>query len=225
MALIGGFVFKGRSGWCGTFCPLGPIQRTFGQAPLVVVRNGFCKTCVGCQKNCYDFNPRGAIFSDVYDEDPRFAWQRRLFMGLLPGLVLGYFGQGPAPAYGEAWYLLILFGACCASAGLFALAVSFLPVSPYKISVLFGAFAFGAFYWFSGPTMVRAIADLVSLQPPALALAIASRSGSPALWRCSAAGCIAKAGTSALCAPRKRLSLTAGRRRCQQGRHRPTDGK
>jgi nitrite reductase (NADH) large subunit len=177
LALTGGLVFKGRSGWCGTFCPLGPIQRTFGQAPLIIVRNGFCNTCVGCQKNCYDFNPRGAIFSDVYDDDPRFAWQRRLFMGLLPGLILGYFGQGPAPAYGEPQYHIILFGACCASAGLYGLAVSFLPVAPYKISVLFGAFALGAFYWFSGPTMVRAIADLLSFQPPALVLPIAQSVG------------------------------------------------
>ena len=28
LAFVGGSVFKGRSGWCGTFCPLAPIQRT-----------------------------------------------------------------------------------------------------------------------------------------------------------------------------------------------------
>jgi hypothetical protein len=38
-----------------------------------MVPNGYCPTCVGCQKNCYDVNPR-------------FDAQRRLFMGLLPGL-------------------------------------------------------------------------------------------------------------------------------------------
>jgi nitrite reductase (NADH) large subunit len=67
LAFVGGLIFAGRSGWCGTFCPLGPIQRTYGQAPLVVVPNGYCPTCVGCQKNCYDFNPRGAIFADLVD--------------------------------------------------------------------------------------------------------------------------------------------------------------
>jgi ferredoxin len=86
-ALVGGLVFAGRSGWCGTFCPLGPIQRTYGHAPLIVVPNGYCPTCVGCQKNCYDFNPRGAIFADLVDSDPRYASQRRLFIGLLPGLI------------------------------------------------------------------------------------------------------------------------------------------
>ena len=43
-AFLGGIFYKGRSGWCGTFCPLGPIQRSYGQAPLFVVRNGFCST-------------------------------------------------------------------------------------------------------------------------------------------------------------------------------------
>ena len=77
LALAGGVVFKGRSGWCGTFCPLSPVQRTYGQAPLVVVKNGYCNPCVGCQKSCYDFNPRAAVFSDIYDDDPRHAAQRR----------------------------------------------------------------------------------------------------------------------------------------------------
>ncbi len=64
LAFVGGVVFKGRSGWCGTFCPLAPLQKAYGHAPLLLVRNGYCETCLGCQKNCYDFNPRAALFSD-----------------------------------------------------------------------------------------------------------------------------------------------------------------
>src|SRR5260370_36879639 len=63
-ALVGGVVFKGRSGWCGTVWPLAPIQRAYGQAPIVIVKNGHCPTCVGCQKNCYDFNPLSAVPTD-----------------------------------------------------------------------------------------------------------------------------------------------------------------
>jgi len=162
LAFAGGTVFKGRSGWCGTFCPLAPVQRTYGQAPLIVVRNGYCQPCVGCQKSCYDFNPRAAVFSDVYDEDPRHAAQRRLFMGLLPGLILGYFLQGPAPDYGTGIYLLILLGACCASAGAYGLAAAYVPTSPYRVALLFGALALSCFYWFAGPLMVRTLAALFS---------------------------------------------------------------
>ena len=167
LAFAGGTVFKGRSGWCGTFCPLAPIQRTYGQAPLVVVKNGYCNPCVGCQKSCYDFNPRAAVFSDVYDSDPRHAAQRRLFMALLPGLILGYFMQGPAPAYGEPQHALILLAACCASAGLYGLAVAFAPANPYRVALFFGAVALSAFYWYAGPTVVGTVGGLLGWAAPA----------------------------------------------------------
>ena len=165
VAFAGGVLFKGRSGWCGTFCPLAPIQRTYGQAPLVVVRNGYCEPCVGCQKSCYDFNPRAAVFSDIYDEDPRHAAQRRLFMGLLPGLILGYFVQGPDPAYGSGLYLVILLLACCASAGLYGLAIAFAPSNPYRVALVFGALALSCFYWFAGPLIVTTLAWLMGGEP------------------------------------------------------------
>lgn len=165
LAFAGGTVFKGRSGWCGTFCPLAPVQRIYGQAPLIVVKNGYCNPCVGCQKSCYDFNPRAAVFSDVYDDDPRHAAQRRLFMGLLPGLILGYFLQGPAPANGELLQALILLGACCASAGLYMIAVAFSPANPYRVALAFGVFALCAFYVFAGPTLVTTAASLTGIEP------------------------------------------------------------
>lgn len=165
LAFAGGTVFKGRSGWCGTFCPLAPVQRIYGQAPLIVVKNGYCNPCVGCQKSCYDFNPRAAVFSDIYDDDPRHAAQRRLFMGFLPGLILGYFLQGPAPAWGEPMHALVLFGAGCASAGLYMIAVAFSPANPYRVALAFGIFALCAFYFFAGPLVVNTVAGLAGAEP------------------------------------------------------------
>lgn len=164
-ALVGGLIYTGRSGWCGTFCPLGPIQRAYGHAPLMVVKNGYCDTCVGCQKNCYDFNPRGAIFADLADTDPRFAAQRRLFYGLLPGLICGYFLQGPSQSYGLASYLALLLGACCASAGAYAIATSYLPFTPHRVAAGFAAIALAIFYWFAGPIVVGTVSDLLGLVP------------------------------------------------------------
>ncbi|MBL8289579.1 MAG: FAD-dependent oxidoreductase [Rubrivivax sp.] len=164
-ALAGGWFFKGRSGWCGTFCPLGPIQRTYGQAPIVLVRNGYCDPCVGCQKNCYDFNPRAAVFSDVYDDDARYAAQRRLFMGLLPGLLLGYFLAAPLGLQGTAAGAGLLLGAAVASAGLYAVAVAFVPANPYRVSLAFGAAAITIFYFFAGPVVVATTARLLDAAP------------------------------------------------------------
>jgi NADPH-dependent 2,4-dienoyl-CoA reductase/sulfur reductase-like enzyme/ferredoxin len=177
LAFAGGTVYKGRSGWCGTFCPLAPVQRTYGQAPLVVVKNGYCNPCVGCQKSCYDFNPRAAVFSDVYDEDPRHAAQRRLFMGLLPGLILGYFLQGPALDYGTLRYVATLVAACCASAGAYGLVVAFFPANPYRVALGFGALALSAFYWFAGPIVVRTVSSLLGVEAPAFILQLAQGVG------------------------------------------------
>jgi len=159
-AFAGGWFFKGRSGWCGTFCPLGPIQRTYGQAPVVMVRNGYCDPCLGCQKNCYDFNPRAAVFTDVYDDDPRYAAQRRLFMGLLPGLLLGYFLSGPLGLQHPAAGLALLLGAAATSAGVYGLALAFVPANAYRISLAFGAAAIAIFYFFAGPIIVSSLARL-----------------------------------------------------------------
>jgi len=56
-AFIGGIIYKGKSGWCSTICPLLPVQRLYAQTPFVTVPNSHCKPCQGCAKNCYDFNP------------------------------------------------------------------------------------------------------------------------------------------------------------------------
>ncbi len=192
LAFAGGTVFKGRSGWCGTFCPLAPIQRAYGQAPLIVVKNGYCNPCVGCQKSCYDFNPRAAVFSDVYDDDPRHAAQRRLFMGLLPGLILAYFLQGPAPAYGETLHALILLGGVCASAGLYGLAVAFAPANPYRVALAFGGVALSAFYWFGGPIVVRTLSWLAGAEPPELALQISQGTGIALALALAASGLLAE---------------------------------
>lgn len=159
-ALLGGVFFRARSGWCGTFCPLGPIQRVYGQAPSVVVPQTWCASCVGCQKNCYDLNPEAAVFDDFNDEDPRYSGQRRVFMAMIPGLVLAYFLQGGRFDYSYLVYLALLAGGSLASVGLYYFVVSFLRVDPYRGAVAFAAFALAAFYWFAGPIVADALHDL-----------------------------------------------------------------
>src|SRR6266540_1225097 len=78
-AFVGGLLFRGKSGWCGTLCPLAPVERLYGQVPLRVVRNSHCAPCTACMKNCYDFNPRAAYLADMYDKNPHHAQQRQFF--------------------------------------------------------------------------------------------------------------------------------------------------
>ena len=71
-------VLKGKSGWCSTICPLLPVQRIYGQTPFALVANSHCQPCVGCVKNCYDFNPRAAYLADLNDADRYWSGYRKL---------------------------------------------------------------------------------------------------------------------------------------------------
>jgi nitrite reductase (NADH) large subunit len=161
-AFAGGVVFKGKSGWCGTFCPLLPVQRLYGQTPAVSVPNAYCRPCVGCVKNCYDFNPQIAAAADLGDDDPRYVAQRKIFAGTFPGFVVAFFtiptSQIAAPAdmgislagfYGQTVaYMLVSLGAYYL---LDALAV----VTPVVLTAVFAAAALNAHNILRFPTAFR----------------------------------------------------------------------
>ena len=140
-AFAGGMVLKGKSGWCSTMCPLLPVQRIYGQTPFTLVANNHCQPCVGCAKNCYDFNPNAAYLADLNDNDGYWAGRRRFFVGAFPGLVLGFFATADNDVAGMLLYMAV-------SLALFALATTFMKVSTHTITSTFGAVAFGIFYWY-----------------------------------------------------------------------------
>jgi NADPH-dependent 2,4-dienoyl-CoA reductase/sulfur reductase-like enzyme/ferredoxin len=154
LAFAGGVVLKGKSGWCSTLCPLLPVQRLYGETPFVLVRNSHCEPCVGCAKNCFDFNPRAAKLADLTDDDPGYVGPRRLFAAAYPGLVLGFFSMPNLPAQSTGWVCgrVALFVAV--SVALYELADAFLPLSDHQLTAAFAAIALNAFYWYAAPALV-----------------------------------------------------------------------
>lgn len=167
LALGGGIVFKGRSGWCGTFCPLAPIQRAYGQAPVVLLRNGYCPSCVGCQKNCYDFNPRAAIHSDLADSDPWYSGHKEFFIAALPGFIVAFFmAQNPAQTGIAAYYLHLGLGMAM-SLGIYMTVTRLVRISTYKASLTFSMAALTIFYWFAAPIVLSTVTKLTGFEFPA----------------------------------------------------------
>lgn len=165
LAFAGGVLFKGRSGWCGTFCPLGPLQREYGHAPTIVIANTQCGTCVGCQSGCYDFAPQATLFDDVLAEDPRRAGQRRFFMSMMPGMIAGYFLQADA-GHGYGLWLVIFLGSILATVGLYQFAISFLGTDPVRTASLFAASAVALFYILAAGMVEHALEALSGLEVP-----------------------------------------------------------
>jgi NADPH-dependent 2,4-dienoyl-CoA reductase/sulfur reductase-like enzyme/ferredoxin len=139
-AFAGGMLLKGKSGWCSTVCPLLPVQRIYGQTPLLMVANAHCQPCVGCVKNCYDFNPRAAYLADLHDADHYWGGYRKYFVGAFPGLIVGFFA---APNVG--WMAV----AVAISLASFATLVTFWKTSAHRLTSLYGAVAFSLFYWWA----------------------------------------------------------------------------
>ncbi len=158
-ALAGGFVFKGKSGWCSSICPLLPIQRLYGQTPFATVRNSHCNPCLGCVKNCFDLEPNGAYLRDLTDDNPYWAGQRRLFAGAFPGLVLAFFllggpkGHHGIPLMYGRFAIFVL-----ASVGLFLVLDTIVDFSKVLVPTLFAATALNVFYWFNIPQLSQRIA-------------------------------------------------------------------
>ena len=159
-AFLGGVLFKGKSGWCSSICPLYPIQRLYNQTPFLTIANNHCDPCVGCTKNCYDFNPGVAYIADMYDDDKYYSSYRKFFAAAMPGFILAFFSLPNPPQISipgmYAGFALYMLG----SVGLFFVLDAFLKVSTHKITGLYAAAAFNLFYWFGVPGWLDAVGSL-----------------------------------------------------------------
>jgi nitrite reductase (NADH) large subunit len=161
-----GTIFKGKSGWCSSMCPLLPVQRIYGQTPFVTVPNGHCRPCVGCTKNCYDFNPAVAYLADLNDKDRHYSGYRKFFAGVFPGLVLAFYTVPNPPAISAAEMYLQFLLYMGASLGLFFFLDSFVKVTANKITALFAAAALNIYYWFNFPLLADNIGQLFKFKAP-----------------------------------------------------------
>ena len=155
-ALLGGLAFRGKSGFCGSVCPLRGVQGLYGQAPLLEIENTHCRPCVGCTSNCPDLKPRTHFAHDLRDEDGSRGRYRRLFAGLFPGFVLAFYTAG-GPA-------LVVFP--LASLGAFFLFESVARARVEQVAAAFAAAAFATFYWFNVPILAEGIGRLAGGTPP-----------------------------------------------------------
>lgn len=165
LALLGGIVFKGKSGWCSSICPLLPVQRLYGQSPFVTIANAHCRPCVGCTKNCYDFNPAVANLADQYDQDRHYVGYRRFFAAVFPGFLLGFYLQAEPPAIPVERMYLGFAGYMGASLAVFATLDTFAKVRANALVVLFAAAAFNIYYWFAAELLVGSAGKLLQAAP------------------------------------------------------------
>ncbi len=195
LAFAGGLVFKGKSGWCSSLCPLLPVQRLYGQTPFVTIANAHCRPCVGCTKNCYDFNPSVAYLADQYDADRHYVGYRRFFAAVFPGFVLAFYVL-PAPPLTSLGQMYLGFALYMgASLALFTVLDTFLKSARNTLAVLFGAAALNIYYWFAALALAEGSAPWAwAIRTAVLAITLGWLARSFALERRFLAHAVASAG-------------------------------
>lgn len=155
LALAMGLFFAGRAGFCNSLCPILPVERLYGQHPLVQVRGSRCATCTFCTPHgCIDL-ARDKALAQIFGSTRHSArWlftPTGLFATAFPGLVLAYFTAadatvGPTFApFGRA----LLFGGI-SLVGLSAIVFAARVRSALAMTLL-GGLAFGLYYWYAAP--------------------------------------------------------------------------
>ena len=182
LAFAGGLIFKGKSGWCSQICPMNAVERLYGQSPLVVLPNSHCRPCVGCTRNCYDFNPTAAYLADLHDPSHKLGANRMLFAGALPWVVAAFLltpdARELSPGSLAFSYAAILLAAV-AGIGLFHLLESATPLPAQKLVLIHAAVALNLFYVLLTPKL----ATVWGLpQVPLTGLAVVLAAGVSVLW-------------------------------------------
>lgn len=160
LAAVLGLIFRAKSGFCNSICPVLPVEKLYGQAPLVAVRNSRCVPCNLCTaKGCLDIDPSISVKTAVGNGEGVSEWIRTpfgIFAASFPGFVFGYFQVSDVPL--SAWLSVYgtILGYALGSLVVVALLVALLKIPNQRLMPFLGALAAGMYYWYAAPASMAA---------------------------------------------------------------------
>jgi nitrite reductase (NADH) large subunit len=113
-SIAGGLLFPGKAGWCSSVCPVLPVERLYGQLPIIDVEHAHCSACDGCMTACYDLKPVDSLRTLTRAHTRSWELVRTplgLFGAAFPGFILGYFVL-PGDASISETYLHVITWSC-----------------------------------------------------------------------------------------------------------------
>lgn len=155
-ALIAGFIYERKSGWCSGLCPIHPVEKLYGGGVAFSLPNVHCNLCVRCSVPCPDSTPN--IMPLVSPKSKTKEAIEILMIGGFPGYVWGWF-QVPDYPVSFDWsqfltaYSYPISGAA-ATIFLYLLMKQIFPKRNKKVIInLFAAGAVSCYYWFRLPML------------------------------------------------------------------------
>lgn len=154
LALLLGAMFSRKAGFCNSVCPVLPVERLYGQSPLLNLGNAHCSACGQCvSRGCLDVAPAKSIPQILGTSRLSHNWLQTgfgAFAASFPGFVLGYYltTNGPLDTAGSVYFTIALY--TLASYVLTQIVVRTLNLGAELAVRLVGALAIGLYYWFVG---------------------------------------------------------------------------
>ena len=152
-------------------CPILPVERFYGQHPLLTLDNRRCDRCSLCiTKGCLDLAPAKSIFQAIGPAVGRHRWLTTtygIFAGALPGFIIGYYTTSnvswtAAPGV-YLWVALCSAGSYVAT----TVVVRVLGLTGPVSLALLAALAVVLYYWWAAPL----IAELLYVPPAGMFVA------------------------------------------------------
>lgn len=161
LALVLGVVFDAKGGFCNAICPVLPVERLYGQAPLLQVPNARCPSCSLCtQRGCIDLAPEKAVAQTLGTTRQSTAWLRTgfgAFAAAFPGFIVGYYTSSDvALSAAGAVYLSIATWAA-GSYLLVTVLVHLFKMQSGPALLILGGLAVSLYYWFAADVVLTAM--------------------------------------------------------------------
>lgn len=159
LALAGGLIWFRRAAFCSGICPVLPVEKLYGQSPLLRVGSARCTDCNLCAgPACLDL-AGGKSARQSLGATRGGHWLLTPFGGFaaaFPGFVIGYFNtaNGGLSTAGSVYLSVGLW-----SAGSYVVVSAAVRLAGLRTSValvLLGGLAGALYYWFVAPSLAAA---------------------------------------------------------------------
>jgi hypothetical protein len=153
-----GALFKVKSGFCNAVCPVLPVERLYGQRPILKVAHTRC--CTECTATCIDPSPQQAplvALGESLDSNRWLTTPFGAFAAGFPGFVFGYFQTADGPLSSAVSVYATVFLGAAASYAIIAVITGLTRIPAARILPLLAALAVGTYYWFAAPQLTATL--------------------------------------------------------------------
>jgi hypothetical protein len=157
VAVVSGFLFERKSGWCSSLCPVHPVEKLYGAGVAFSLPNLHCESCIRCSEPCPDSTI--SVSPKALTTLPQSKMTEYILVGAFPGYVWGWF-QVPDFRGAAGWENMMLIygfpvlGALTSLIAYLLLKRSLGTRHEEVLISLFAAAAVSCYYWFRIPQLL-----------------------------------------------------------------------